>query len=90
MINNTPRNIGVALISTRGTPKYMNIFEISFVMLNEWFKSTVSEPVKLVAIKPFNRPGYAKNINIFNDKGSAIPTNLRTLLVKLSVIFFFS
>jgi len=89
MISNTPRNIGVALISSEGTPKYKNIFEIIFVILNEWFKSTVSEPVKFVAKKPFNKSGYIKNIKTFNDNGSATPTNLRTLLVKLNVIFLF-
>jgi len=90
MTSNTPKNIGVALISSEGTPKYRNIFEIIFVMLNEWFKSSVSEPVKLVAKNPFNNLGYAKNIIRFNDNGSAIPTNLRMLLLKLIVIFFFS
>jgi hypothetical protein len=86
----TPKNIGVAFISFGGTPKYKNMFESSFVMLNEWFKSTVSEPVKFVAIKPFKRFGYIKNIITFNAKGNAIPIILKTLLLKSSVIFFFS
>jgi hypothetical protein len=89
-MSNTPRNIGNTLNSSAGTPKYRNIFEIIFVMLNEWFKSTVSEPVKLVAKNPFNKSGYIKNIIRFNDNGSTIPTNLRKLLVILSVNFFFS
>jgi len=57
MISNTPRNIGVALISPEETPKYKNRFDIILVMLNEWFKSTVSEPVKLVDKKPFSKFG---------------------------------
>ena len=90
IISNTPRNIGNTLNSFEGTPKYKNMFEIIFVMLNEWFKSTVSEPVKLVAKKPFNKSGYSKNIIIFSANGIITPINLRTLLVKLSEIFFFS
>lgn len=82
--------MGNTFISFEGTPKYKNIFEIIFVMLKEWFNSTVSEPVKLVAKKPFNILGYTKNIIIFKAKGIATPTNLRTLLSKLRVIFFFS
>jgi len=90
IMSNTTRNMGNTFISFEGTPKYKNIFDIIFVILNEWFKSTVSEPVKLVAKKPLNILGYKKNIIIFNANGIITPTNLRTLFVKLNVIFFFS
>jgi hypothetical protein len=90
IMSKTLRNIGNTANFSAGTPKYKNIFEIIFVMLNEWFKSTVSEPVKLVVKKPFSKFGYAKNIIIFNASGIITPINLTKLVVKLIVIFFFS
>ena len=53
----TLKKIGKTLNSVAGTPIYNKKFDISIVILKEWFKSTVSEPVKFVSKNPFNKPG---------------------------------
>ena len=89
-MSNTVKKIGVALISFEENPRNRKKFEINLVILKEWFNSTVSEPVKLVAIKPLNRSGYIRNKIILNERGAPIPTNLIRLTGIFSLILFFS
>jgi len=49
--------MGKTFNSFDGTPINNSMFEMILVMLNEWFKSTVSEPVKFVTKKPLSNPG---------------------------------
>ncbi|GAI61994.1 unnamed protein product [marine sediment metagenome] len=56
-MSKTLKKIGKTLNSVAGTPIYKKKLDMSFVILKEWFKSTVSEPVKLVSKNPFNKPG---------------------------------
>jgi hypothetical protein len=49
--------MGKTFNSFDGTPINNSMFEMILVMLKEWFKSTVSEPVKFVPKNPLSKSG---------------------------------